>query len=165
MDFRRSGLENEGFEGFVPIHHLKANDCACVPDQMGVYVVFRTPATPPAFLAESVGGYYKGENPTVSAARLRAEWVPDVEVVYIGKAGAAGSDVTLKDRVGAYMRFGRGRPVAHRGGKLIWQLADHDDLLVCWKELSSQDPRSVEKYLIAEFARQYGPRPFANLQG
>ena len=61
------------------------------------------------------------------------------------------------------MSFGKGSNVGHWGGRLVWQLADSDQLLVAWKQ-TEEDPRQVEKDMIKEFRNQYGARPFANLQ-
>ena len=61
------------------------------------------------------------------------------------------------------MRFGSGKNVGHYGGRYIWQLADSDDLVVCWKCV--EDSRRVEAAMIAEFKKNHnGKRPFANLQ-
>ena len=61
------------------------------------------------------------------------------------------------------MKFGSGKPVGHRGGRYIWQLADADDLVVCWKVLST-DPREYERQMISDFKTAHnGYRPFANL--
>lgn len=63
------------------------------------------------------------------------------------------------------MCFGQGKPVSHWGGRLIWQLEDAKDLIVCWKVLEKEEPRNVEKEMIQEFKEQHkGKRPFANLQ-
>lgn len=43
------------------------------------------------------------------------------------------------------MSFGQGKPVGHWGGRLIWQLEDVKDLIVCWKVLEKEEPRDVEK--------------------
>ncbi len=61
------------------------------------------------------------------------------------------------------MSFGRGSNVGHWGGRLIWQLADVDEMLVCWKE-TSEVSRKVEEGMIADFKLKYGQWPFANLQ-
>jgi excinuclease UvrABC nuclease subunit len=77
-------------------------------------------------------------------------------VLYIGKADA------LRRRVRQYMAFGAGRPVGHWGGRLIWQLADSDALLVAWRETA--EPLRVEAELLNAFADVFGSLPFANLR-
>lgn len=63
------------------------------------------------------------------------------------------------------MSFGQGKPVDHWGIRLISQLEDVKDLIVCWKVLEKEEPRDVEKELIQKFKKQHkGERPFANLQ-
>jgi len=61
-----------------------------------------------------------------------------------------------------YREFGRGRPVEHWGGRLIWQLESHAELLVCWRT-TSEEPRQVEELMLAAFKDRYGRLPFANL--
>ena len=62
------------------------------------------------------------------------------------------------------MRFGKGCSVGHWGGRLIWQLKDADDLVVCWKK-TEEDPRGAEKKMIKDFKEQHnGRRPYANLK-
>ena len=82
-------------------------------------------------------------------------------MVYIGKA-----DI-LRRRLAQFGRFGVGEPVAHRGGRLIWQLADADHLLVAWHEITwGEAARDYERRLLAAFAEMHhGRRPFANLTG
>ena len=89
-------------------------------------------------------------------------WIENTAVLYIGKAGP-GRTATLKSRLQAYIQFGQGRPVGHRGGRYIWQLLHSCDLVVCWKATGSLSPRDVEKELIREFEVRYRELPFANI--
>lgn len=134
---------------------------AAVPRQAGCYVVYRQAADPPSFLATSSGGRFKGKDPTVAHERMADEWIPNANVVYIGKAD------DLRTRLKAYARFGAGEPVAHWGGRLIWQLTDADDLLVAWHVVATSTPsRDLEKRLLAQFAKDHASRrPLANLTG
>ena len=64
------------------------------------------------------------------------------------------------------MKFGQGKPVAHHGGRYIWQIKDSEELVVCWKSLENgKNPRQLEAEMIHEFKKKYGKLPFANLKG
>jgi excinuclease UvrABC nuclease subunit len=153
----RADLEAAGFEGFISVRELQATECSAVPSEPGVYLVMRDPNNPPDFLEVSVGGYHQERNPTVPHKRLVEEWVSGALVIYIGKA-----DI-LRKRLRKYMRFGEGKPVAHHGGRLIWQLGDNQEVLVCWKPVAN--PSQYENDLIGQFKQQHGgKRPFANLR-
>jgi len=115
------------------------------------------------FLTVGTGGHFKGKNPNVPISVLKANWVEDTLVVYIGKAGKDGSSATLQSRLRQYFGFGQGRDIGHWGGRLIWQLKNSADLVVCWKALPANDPRTVEADLIQQFVAKFSKRPFANL--
>ena len=78
-------------------------------------------------------------------------WVRDTVVVYIGKAGGTDHSATLNKRLRMYLRFGQGAPVGHYGGRLIWQIKNSGDLLICWKTQITEEPRNVEAKLLSEF--------------
>lgn len=165
IDFRsQQGISSLGFRGFVPVVHLQATGCAEVPKERGVYLVLRDAKESPVFLKRSVGGFFKGVDPTVPVRTLQQQWVDDAIVLNIGKAGGGVASATLKSRLKQYMDFGAGRPVGHKGGRYIWQLAGWNWLQVCWLPAPDEDPRSVERRLLQAFKAQYGKRPFANLQ-
>lgn len=92
---------------------------------------------------------------------MMAEWILDANVVYIGKAN------DLRTRLKAYARFGAGEPVAHWGGRLIWQLSDADQLRIAWRPLSAAGTaRDLERLVLAHFITlHHGKRPLANLTG
>jgi hypothetical protein len=166
MEWSRAGLEAAGFEGFVRFAELKA---AKVPPDPGIYVVLRPSVSVPEFLERTVAGDHHGRDQSVSISLLREKWVPGAEVVYIGKAnarkprpGRAAPRPALRTRLAEYRRLGEGKDSPHRGGLYIWQLADYDDLLVCWKTLPDEFVKTEETRLIAEFVAQYGRWPFAN---
>lgn len=152
-------LKAGGFVGFVTVGKLMA-DRSMIPSDGGVYVFLRQNDGVPKFLDRGTGGFYKRnapKDPNVSIEELNAEWVEDSSIMYIGKA------TSLKSRLSSYLRFGEGKFASHWGGRLIWQLADSRDLLVCWK-VTKEVPRDVEERMIAEFKDAHGgQRPFANL--
>jgi len=165
IDFNKiSDLKAADFVGFETVQHLRETHLHSVPMLAGVYMVLASPPSRPQFLTKSVGGHFKGQDPTVSIAELRTNWVEGAIVLNIGKAGGSGSSATLRSRINQYLQFGAGKPVGHRGGRYIWQLNGYDALRLCWKPTIDQEPREVERGLISAFREQYGKRPFANLQ-
>lgn len=108
-----------------------------------------------SFLDRSVGGHFKQSDPTVSPAALAAKWAEETATLYIGRA----SD--LRSRVDLLARYGRGQPVAHRGGRYLWQLAEHAQLRVCWRH--EPDPVRAEAELLDELESAVGQLPFASL--
>jgi len=155
-------IKKEGFVGFKPMREL-FKDSSVVPQERGVYMVLNL-SKEKEFLTVGTGGLFKGKNPNVSPQTLENNWVENTIVVYIGKAGGEESGATLQSRLGQYFRFGQGKNVGHYGGRLIWQLKNSENLVVCWKELPDEDPRTVESLLIREFVSQFSKRPFANLK-
>lgn len=154
-----------GFEGFKSVRELMQN-IELVPNKKGIYLVFFPDEESPVFVEKGSGGFFKGKNPNVSINDLKKQWVEDERLLYIGKAGRANSKATLQSRLKQYMRFGQGEPVGHWGGRLIWQLANAKDLIVCWKILGvDKEPREEERKMILNFKTVHnGKRPFANLQ-
>ncbi len=152
--FTKSHLEDLGFEGFERIVGLTLTP-TYIPDRPGVYAVLRLRSDEPEFLERSVGGHFKGNDPTVPTSRLITEWVPGAATLYIGRSR------NLRQRIGLLARYGGGAPVGHQGGRLLWQLADHADLVVAWCETA--DPTGLEADLIGDFSRAYNALPFANL--
>lgn len=148
-------IKEAGFKGFKKMSELFL-DSSILPDIYGVYFVLNIDNRPEEFLTVGSGGHFKGKNPNVSLAELKANWVDNTKVVYIGKA------TSLKFRLRQYFSFGQGKNIGHYGGRLIWQLKYSKDLVVCWKELAI-DPREYEAELILQFVKIYGCRPFANL--
>jgi len=139
-------------------------------DEAFVHLVLRASTGDPAFLHSSLGGWCKGTDPSVSIERLGDEWVPGAHVVYIGKADYRSRRRPiegLRKRLWEFARFGAGETIGHRGGRLIWQLADSAELLVAWHEVTwDETARDYEKRLLHHFANlNSGRRPFANLTG
>lgn len=168
--FNRADLTRAGFDGFVTWSELREGAYALIPSLPGVYVVLREVDGPPRWQFPGTGGKFKGRSPAVTAERLAAEWVPDANTLYIGKAAArksGGRSDGLRKRLSEYARFGAGQPIGHWGGRLIWQLADVDDLLVGWHPITwDETARDYERRLLEHFAAMHqGRRPFANLTG
>jgi len=155
-------LRQRGFEGFVPFSELPTTP---VPNTPGIYAILRHNPTPPVFLETSPGGRFKGKDPSALLPTLEARWVPDAQIVYIGMAGAGATRSRgLKKRLDEFRRFGAGEAVGHWGGRYIWQLADHGELLVAWRPLDGEDPAGEETKLLAGFMAIHGLLPFANLR-
>jgi hypothetical protein len=150
--FDHSHLRELGFAGFAPLS--SATYAAHIPRATGVYVVL---LDPPArqFLERSVGGHFKGKDPTVPLGSLEAKWVPDTPTMYIGRAN------DLRGRIKLLERYGCGEPVAHQGGRYLWQLAEHGRLQVAWR--LDDHPVAAEAALLEEFEFAFGRLPFANL--
>lgn len=160
MEWTEEGLRAEGFCGFV---RFADSGGEVIPRDPGVYAVVRTAAEPPTFLNASPAGHFKGKDPTVARALLETAWVQGTPVVYIGKASAGKTGRRgLRPRLASYRRFGQGESVGHWGGRYIWQLADHQDLVLAWRPTPDEDPETVESWLISEFVEAFGLRPFAN---
>jgi hypothetical protein len=157
----REALEHGGFRGFVPFAELRTED---VPAAPGVYAVLRTSDEAPRFAAESPAGRFKDKEPAVAVDVLEKKWVEGPEVLYIGKAtlGSAGKR-GLQKRVDEYRRHGAGEAVNHMSGRYIWQLEDHDRLLVAWNA-TDEDPAAVESRMLDHFVERYGVLPFANIR-
>jgi hypothetical protein len=165
LDFNNlDSISNSGFVGFKSKAELFA-DSSIIPKVRGVYLILYTNAHEPAFLSVGCGGFFKGKDPNASLAELKSNWVSNSLVVYVGKAGGSGSSATLHSRLKQYLAFGQGKKVGHYGGRYIWQLQNPKELIVCWKPLKVDEPREIERQLIADFSRQFGKKPFANLAG
>ena len=145
-----------GFVGFKSILDLW-EDSSYIPDLKGVYLVLQPVLKSPDFLSTGVGGFFKERNPNVEMQELVNNWVEDSRILYIGKA------TSLKKRIRQYIRFGQTKKVGHWGGRYIWQLKNHSDLLFCWQQTGDRIPDIVEKDLIDTYRSQFIRRPFANL--
>lgn len=161
MRFAKADLKAAGFVGWMTCHELDRTGRDAISAGRGVYVVttLEQLAEPPRFLARGTGGWFKGRDPNLPVGTLKNYWVNGAEVLYIGKARV------LKKRISQLLDFGQGKPVAHWGGRLLWQIdGSVDTLVVAWMT-TTEDPRSVEQRLLGEFRAQYGVFPYANLVG
>ena len=157
-------IKKSGFSGFKKVSELWL-DKSCIPKCKGVYLVVNLNVNTTEFINPGVGGFFKGKDPNVSIEALNTNHIDNSQVIYIGKAGSPTGQATLNSRLGQYLRFGQTKNVGHWGGRLIWQIKKHSDLVFCWKETPNDDPREIEKQLLSLFVNQYDNRPFANLTG
>ena len=158
--FDRDGLSARGFLGFLPFHGI---DLERIPKEPGVYVVLREKPTRPTFLTENPAGRFKDRNPTVPVGELEAAWPEGSQCVYIGKAGPGRQgDRHLRQRIREFRQYGDGLPVAHQGGRRIWQLADSDRFVLAWRVTLGEEPEIVEGELIRAFVAEFGMRPIGN---
>lgn len=158
----RAELEAAGYEGFVTFAELRQSGASRKP---GVYVVLRHGATTPSFLTKSPAG--KAKDFTAPVELLEQNWISGAEVVYIGLATYGSRRDGIHRRLKQFRRTGAGTTDNHGGGVWIFQLADADNLLVCWRatdDESDEYVKALEHHLIADFeARsEYGRWPFAN---
>ena len=155
-------LQRCGFVGFKTVQELM-NSCKDIPKEMGVYVILREKNEKPVILGKRPFDCQEERYPSYPKSELEAKWVEGTQIIYIGKAGGSDQKTELHKRLSTYIRFGKGQKAAHGGGRSIWQLADAKELVVCWRVLSEEEPRSVEERMISDFRELHsGMRPFAN---
>lgn len=138
----------------LPLLSTLSRGAVSVPYEPGVYAVTLDSAATPSFLDHSVGGQFKGKDPTVPPASLAAKWLKEAETLYIGRTK------DLRKRVELLARDGHGEAVGHWGGRYLWQLAAHDQLRVGWRP--EDDPVAAKRELLDRFASACGSPPFAN---
>ncbi|MDQ0754875.1 hypothetical protein [Arthrobacter sp. B3I4] len=161
MNFDKKSLIAAGFTGFRSFAELELSQ---IPQGPGVYAVLMPEGFVPRFLVTSAGGRFKGKDPSLSKAALSAEWIGGADVLYIGKAGAGKAGRRgLRKRIQEFADFSRGLPVGHWGGRLLWQLADSQALVIAWMELPPNLVDATEARYHAEFVALHGRLPFANL--
>lgn len=85
LAFSEADLRARGFEGFKRFHDL---DLSQVPREPGVYAVLRGFYSNHEVLAASVGGWFKGKDPTGDPSTLKPLLGCHSETLYIGKADA-----------------------------------------------------------------------------
>jgi hypothetical protein len=154
-------LKDDGFAGFRSFDQLDINR---VPRAPGIYVVLKPEGFERAFLAKSVGTRFKKRDPSLPHPALEAEVDRERGCLYIGKAGPGSTgNRGLRKHIQEFTDFGRGKPVSHWDGRLIWQLADSRSLIIAWKELGAEELNHAEAAYHAEFIRIYGKLPFANV--
>lgn len=157
----RATLKAAGFTGFRPIGSLESMR---VPQGTGLFAVLRPEGFEPRFLKKSTAGVFKKKDPSLTAAALAAEWVDAADVLYIGKAGPGSKgNRGLRRQIQEFLDFGKGKPPGHWDGRLVWQLADAQSLVIAWKELPADELNDAEARYHALFVAAHGRLPFANL--
>lgn len=155
-------VREAGFSGFYTVAELW-DDHSIIPAIPGVYLIVQPTDDAPVFLPKGSGGFFKKRDPNLPVTDLSERWFYECKILYVGKAGGNSSKATLRSRLKQYLDFGKGKPVGHYGGRLIWQLNHHMELLVAWRTMPTGSPRELERHLTAAIAEYYGRRPFANL--
>ena len=166
MQVDKRSLRADGFAGFRTFAEVEINR---IPQAPGIFAVLRPAGFEPQFLTRSTAGVFKRKDPSLPAEKLTAEWVDASDILYIGKAGVGSKgNRGLRRQIQEFMDFGKGKPPGHWDGRLIWQLANTQALVIAWKELPAEQLPAgglgaVEAELHAAFVQQYGRLPFANL--
>jgi hypothetical protein len=96
-------------------------DYRVIPSVPGVYIVRAPDDFTPIFLETSRGGHFKKKDPTMLVGKLKSLWAVGTTILYIGQAGGGKSAATLRERIGALLRFRSGIGAAMRFGKSMEQ--------------------------------------------
>lgn len=157
----RASLRAEGFAGFRAVGSLEVMR---IPQGTGVFAVLEPDGFEPRFLKRSTAGIFKKKDPSLPEAAVAAEWVEGADVLYLGRAGAGSKgNRGLRRQIQEFLDFGKGKPPGHWDGRLVWQLAGSDSLVIAWKEVPAEDVNRTEARLHADFVAEFARLPFANL--
>lgn len=165
MGYSITELRDFGFEGFVPFRGWERSDILAAGEQdvEGAYVIARSERDRPEFVEEC---HHKPRGRVRTPEEAASRWIEGVHVLYFGKAPLRPANSQrvdgLANRLHEYHVHGFGRGSQHYGGKLIWQLANLDELLVGWKRLLPGESAALESGLIKGFELSHGARPYAN---
>jgi hypothetical protein len=157
-------IKRDDFEGFISVESLRKGISPYVPTVKGIYQILDLSGQEPIFKKKNKAGRFRGENPTVDVNELKKNWVQNTIVLYIDQAGGGTSSATLNSRIRQLISFGGGKPIAHWGGRYLWQLENAQNLTLCWKLTPKSDPAKLKKDYIRRFVADYGNLPFANLK-
>jgi hypothetical protein len=131
----------------------------------GVYAVFAPLDWTPTW--KTRGRFANVINPW-PLGHLRERWIEDVELVYIGCAGATASSRTLQSRIDDLLKHGGGRISSngpHKGGERLWQCVGWDVFTLAWKTSGPfPEPHDLEVAIGKRFIRLTGHLPFANVR-
>ncbi|MBT2533699.1 hypothetical protein J7E83_16515 [Arthrobacter sp. ISL-48] len=161
MPFDKKTLKDDGFAGFRAFGSL---EIMRIPQGTGIFAVLRPEGFEPLFLKKSIAGTFKKKDPSLPEQALDAEWVDGADILYMGKAGPGSKgNRGLRRQIKEFLDFGKGKPPGHWDGRLVWQLANSEALVIAWKELPAAELVTSEARYHAEFVETYGRLPFANL--
>lgn len=129
----------------------------------GVYLIVYEGKETPQFIIPGCGPEkYRDREVNTIKDKLEENWIClgfNRNIVYIGESESKGG---VGARVKEHMKFGNGEEANAYGGRYIWQIKDHDNLLVFWKK--SNNPKREKKLILKDFKDKYGKLPFANLK-
>ena len=160
---RRDVLARDGFVGFSTVKSLRLTRCA---ESAGPTRCLRRSQAwfcRASVLGARIRGPVQGKGSKRSrfCSPTRLGCHGDGTICWKSRRRKDQGAFKTKDRPADSVRI-RSRNVAHWGGRYLWQLADAEDLVLCWKPTPRSDPRSVEKAMISDFEVTYGRRPYAN---
>lgn len=172
-DYTRELLEKYGFRGSVSMHeylNYRKETLDKIPRKSGIYLVlYPYEVVEGSFVETGTGGHFKGKNPNVPIRELEKKWVKDTDILYIGKAGGIDANgkvlsSTLHQRVGSLLSFGNNKRAAHWGGRYLWQHYNYKEFKIYWYPCEEDENAiELEKELLADFEKEYGRLPFANI--
>ena len=163
MNFNdKNDLINHGFTSFISYSDLNRNEDKYIDKVKGVYLVINPDYKNPKFDNPGVCGKHGGKDPNRTITELKAKYVYDSQVMYIGKGGSLNDKAELNQRIKAYLACSRNATCGHSGGRNIWQLQNYQKLIFCWKKVDLIDSADFETELITMFINQFGKLPFAN---
>ena len=156
-----AGLEKLGFNRFYSVKELHATwGTHKPPSCKGIYLVIWKGKGRPEFRDQ--GTWKDFGRLHVSKDVLKAKWVEDALVIYVG-ANRVDGDANLQKRIKQLIDFGHGKGSAHRGGCHMWQIKDAENLEICWKPVTDEKQQEVRTHVLEEFKRMHnGKLPFAN---
>jgi len=126
-----------GFHGFVPLGRAVAQRRTVLGHSRallaapGVYAVFAPRDWTPEFTTEGLRNVIS----PWPKQQLRAKWVEQVELVYIGCAGATQTSRSLYFRLDDLLKHGAGEISdrgPHKGGERIWQCRGWESFTLAW---------------------------------
>lgn len=165
-----AAFREQGFVGFVPLGMVVTDRTTFLHEwanqlqEPGVYAVFVSQGWEPSF---ATGTLENVINPW-SEDRLLERWISEVDLIYIGCAGATTSSRTLRKRLSDLLKHGAGlvtRSGPHKGGERLWQCRGWESFTLAWKGTEPYPaPHDLEVNIGTRFAALASGLPFANVR-